>query len=95
MQVATTCPRCGSGTQLEVSSVEQPEYVSCPDCGHRFLREPTSGDAPDGAVSAGPEPHDGDELDWGDAGEGEGQLAGPSGMAFDAQDNIWIVNTKS
>lgn len=70
MQVAATCPKCGSGTLLEVSSVEQPEYVSCPDCGHRFLREPTIGNAPDGAVSTGPEPHDGDELDWGDT-EGE------------------------
>ena len=32
---------------------------------------------------------------WGEAGEGEGQLAGPSGLAFDADDNIWIVNSKN
>ena len=50
MQVAATCPECGSGTQLEVSSVEQAEYVGCPDCGHRFLWESAGGGAPGEAV---------------------------------------------
>ena len=67
MQVAATCPECGSGTQLEVSSVEQAEYVGCPNCGHRFLWEPAGGGAPGEAVGAGPEPGDDDELDWGSA----------------------------
>ena len=71
MQVAATCPKCGSGSLLEVSSVEQSEYVSCPDCSHRFLREPTGSDAPDGVTGTGSEPYDEDELDWGDAGEGD------------------------
>ncbi len=65
MQVAATCPECGSGTQLEVSSVEQAEYVGCPDCGHRFLWKPVGDGAPGEAVGAGPEPGDDDELDWG------------------------------
>ena len=71
MQVAATCPECGSGTQLEVSSVEQAEYVSCPDCGHRFLWESAGGGAPGETVSAGPEPGDDDELDWGSAEGGD------------------------
>ncbi|MEC8869065.1 MAG: hypothetical protein VX511_00370, partial [Candidatus Thermoplasmatota archaeon] len=71
MQVSATCPKFGYGTLLEVSSVEQSEYVSCPDCGHRFLREPTGSDAPDGVTGTGSEPYDEDELDWGDAGEGD------------------------
>lgn len=37
---------------------------------------------------------DGNPLDrWGEAGEGEGQLNGPSGMVFDADGNLLIVNS--
>ena len=40
--------------------------------------------------------HDGETLGtWGEAGEGEGQLAGPSGMKFDGDNNVWIVNSKN
>ena len=71
MQVAATCPECGSGTQLEVSSVEQAEYVGCPACGHRFLWDSADGGAPGETVGAGPEPGDDDELDWGSAEGGD------------------------
>ena len=71
MQVAATCPECGSGTQLEVSSVEQAEYVGCPDCGHHFLWDSADGDAPGETVGTGPEPGDDDELDWGSAEGGD------------------------
>ena len=30
---------------------------------------------------------------WGEAGDGEGQLNGPSGIAMDADDNLYIVNS--
>ena len=71
MQVAATCPECGSGAQLEVSSVEQAVYVGCPDCGPRFLWDSADGDAPGETVGAGPEPGDDDELDWGSAEGGD------------------------
>jgi DNA-directed RNA polymerase subunit RPC12/RpoP len=72
MQVAATCPECGSGTQLEVGSTEQAEYVGCPDCGHRFLWESAGGD---GADAASVVPVTDDELDWGGVEGGDGYVA--------------------
>ena len=32
---------------------------------------------------------------WGDPGAGEGELDGPSGMALDADQNLWIVDHRN
>ena len=39
---------------------------------------------------------DGEAIDrWGETGAGDGQLDGPSGLAFDADDNLYVVDSRN